>query len=448
MLFSKLTVPSQPIIFFFVISVFLPYIGFSFLPSDLQPLYLILSLLIIIKSGVKSLSLNKAFWPLYLITLLGAMLTIFKSIMAIRGDLDIFPGYPPLSSLTRLLVAYLSPILVCQATYLISDYLQFNKILVNRIFHSFIFVIFFGYLLNILGMSDIIQIFVNRAIYTGGESVRGLTSFFSEQANIVEQCAAMLCFLNIYGYCTRKSFFLLLASALPSASGQLFMTIILAFLVFIFALLVRLHKTTLVLFGFISICLATIFSLKSQVSSLIDNLVLFGVPSRGLLLVRDLFFSPQLALAFTVLADDAIIVKISGLTGAAAVLLAQPFNIDPGSYMTPSLMSSIHSAHYQIEHLIFGSSTYVGFDRPYGPLGSIVIDFGVLGLLMVLPCIAQLVKLSFLNRKNIYYFVSVLFVIYFLLLRMPLSHPVPWFLYASVISLSSYNKKTPQLLEP
>ncbi len=239
----------------------------------------------------------------------------------------------------------------------------------------------------------------------------------------------------LYDACTRKRLYILLVTVLPSASGQLFVTFFSSILFLVFGLLVQARKSMLLLLSLVVSLLTTLLSVKEYINLAIGYLIDIGLPSRGLLIVSRLLQDPQMAAS--VLGTDSIIVKVSGLTGAIAVLVAKPFNLEPGSYTSPAFVNSISDVHHQIEHFVFSNPNYVGFDRPYGPIGSIVIDFGIVGLLCVIPCMAQLIRLGLLNRGNIYYLVSVFFILQLLILRMPLAHPAPWFLYASAISLSS-----------
>ena len=190
----------------------MPYIGVSVLPSDTQPIAFVIATfgvgLLLVGSRLRLAYLTL---PLLVMALLATVSLILRA-----GSDDV--GY---IWLARSYYGYAS------APVIVMFFLYYLRVLrqeeIARAIDVALAVVFVGFLLNALGLSWIIQGFVNRAVFPGFVvGARGLASFFAEQSNISEQMAMFFFCYLLTGQVTKRRVAAIVTASVFSAAGQMF----------------------------------------------------------------------------------------------------------------------------------------------------------------------------------------------------------------------------------
>ena len=366
----------------------------------------------------------------------------------ILNFLNLYPAEKDIILLIRAFWGYMTPFIIFLGCY--KAFSLGGLKMVNTAIGFIIGLIYFGFLLNLLGATEIIQFFVNRGIYEGADNIvadsaRGLTSFFPEQSRISEQCGLLLVTLFILNFLDTKKFLLLLIATLLSAAGQMF--VIFGELVIAFVVAMLLHVVfrkkffeillASILIFFISILIFFIFKYPESLISYIDILVDFGVPSRGIEAVKILLLYGTHGFA----EDSGLIVKLSGVIASIASLASQPINFELGStFNNEGLKYTIGETHFYIENLIFGNTEMVFFDFVYSAFGTVIIDFGILGAFIVF-CFYILIffQVNIANKSAERFSLNfgLIFLLFMSFIKIPLANPTLWFLAALIVFKAS-----------
>ncbi|MCF8430203.1 MAG: hypothetical protein K9G64_08735 [Bacteroidia bacterium] len=315
---------------------------------------------------------------------------------------------------------------------------------IPKILYVVIFFTFFGYLLNILGLSSLISPFVNRAIFEGDfgklDKARGLVGFYPEQSRIPEQLGFIYFTLLLINRSNNKLLVILLLAGLLSFAGQFFFTIGIIFTAIFISFFLNTFITNsvklkhLFIFFFIFILITTLYTyLPNLINILITE---FHFPSRGLDAVR--IFLLEGSTGFS--GDAGLITKLTGIMAALATLISNPFNFEFGSIFSNQLELNIGSTYFKIQNSFFGNIRSVFFDRVFSAFGLVIIDFGIIGLLAIIMYFRVLFQ-TIINKKiNILMFLIALF--YFLIsvfIKIPLANPTLWVIPTLIYFLTVEN---------
>ncbi len=418
--------------FLFIFCCFQPYIGLSFLPSDTQPFATLFGIFLIFLLRSKYDLLPGP--AIFLLVILGfALVSILFSFFGLYEDKDLI-------LMIRSFWGYLTAPVIFIAFYRMLKVIDHKMI--TSILKLILLILFLGYILNIFYLSEIIQFFVNRAIYEDASGVadvaRGLTSFYPEQSRISEQLGIMFFALFLLDKLNLRIILILLFGAFLSFAGQFYVVLIeilIAYLISRFLISVSrsslselLRMFSFLFFGFI--IFLYIFLNPFVVSSITDFLIDLGLPSRGLEAVSTVLVYGTSGFS----SDEGLIVKLSGPIASLATLIENPLNFEMGTvFDNDQLRISISETHFLIERFIFGNDKLVFFDFVYSSLGTVIIDFGIYGLILSSFFLLFLSKNSLkasLESNEIKYLVCFFFLLFCFFIKIPLANPSLWALSA------------------
>jgi hypothetical protein len=295
-----------------------------------------------------------------------------------------------------------------------------------------------GILLNVLGLTSIIQIFVNRAIVEEVYVARGFSSFYPEQSRIPEQMSIIYFIYLIFNSLSKKRLVLLFLLAFLSFAGQFFVQIFLiSFSYFLVKFIIVLYRMKIKKYQLFlsSVLLILIINFNNLIDKIYNVFIFFGLPRRG---VEAIYEISKYGITY-LSQDKGFILKTSGFIAAISSLIVFPFNFELGSFSNESFRNSILDIHYVIQSSIYNNSFPSMEDRSGSPLGTWVIDFGVLGFLISLFFLFNLFFKSFKSflyqNISIYLWAS-FFLVFMLLIKLPLANPSIWGL-VSIIFIKS-----------
>ena len=396
--------------------ILLPYIGFIFLPSDIQPLAFF-SVLFLITIGLIKLTKVEIFGivitSLYITTVYLITISYYKNL--------------PILSLFRYIIPYLTPILI------FSYCRTFYKIDITKVLDFVLLFIYFGYMLNILGFTWLIQLFVNRSVFEGAD-VRGLTSFFPEQSTIATQLVFYLFLYYIYSSLNIYRFLFIVIALIFSLSGQTIINIFVLFFLYVLFLLVKFKKSHyLSLISILASFLIAFYYVDAKF------LVDLGLPSRGIYAISDLINYGFIYL----LKDDGIAYKLTGfLYGVSGIV---DLNYIPSIYKTQYIDKLNVDFLSHVFFNIIGKSYLIVPSNPYSIFGSLLFDHALIGLsLFILFLISYLYILSV---SNFQYRIIFSFLFFLFVFHSFIAQPTFWYvLFISYFKLVYYEKKSLNIL--
>ncbi len=402
----------------------MPYIGFSVLPSDVQPLAFIISvagvglLLLGVPSRVRHVPYLVV--PMCLMALLATVSLVLR---IAAGDVEYV-------WLVRSYYGYIG------APIILTFFVHYLRVLrskdLARVLDVALGVVFAGFVLNALGLTWIIQGVVNRAVFVGG-NVRGFTSFFAEQSYISTQMAFLFFCYLLVGQLTKLRLAALVTAAALSASGQVFVTlgqVVLAYVLMMGVAVIvrrRISVRGLTQLGLAAIGVAWFLSFSDVVA---QDMRLAGLPTRGINAVSDII---ELGPSY-IGQDPGVSYKLSGVLQAWATLVDNPLNFKLAAAVDPEFRETILRTYAWIS-LAFFDSTDLWFSRRVpSALGTWIVEFGVLGLLAAVSFIVMLVRRGVRadRTRTLPVLWAALFLVQGLFVLLPLANPSLWLLTALI----------------
>ena len=404
----------------------MPYVGFSVLPSDVQPLAFIVALagVGLLVLGVPS-RIRHVPWlvvPLCMMALLASVSLVLRIAAQDIGYVWLVRSY----------YGYIG------APVIFTFFVQYLRILgskdIARALDVALGVVFVGYVLNALGLTWIIQSVVNRAIFVGFVgNVRGFTSFFAEQSFISIQMAFLFFCYLLVGRLTKPRLVALVTAAALSAAGQVFVTlgeIVLAYVLAmgVVALLRRgIRVSWLTHLGFAAIVIAWFLSFHDVVA---QDASRAGFPTRGITAVSKIIETGPSYIG----QDRGVFYKIAGVLQAGATLVDNPLNFRLAATVDREFRETIRRTYAWASLALF-DSTHLSFSRRVSSaLGTWIIEFGVVGLLAAVSFIVMLVRRGMRadRRRALPVLWAVLFLVQVLIVMLPLANPSLWLLAALI----------------
>ena len=403
----------------------MPYIGFSVLPSDVQPLAFIISaagvglLLLGVPSRIRHVP--------YLVVPLCVMVLLATVSLVLRTAADDV-GYV---WLLRSYYGYIS------APIILTFFIQYLRILrskdLARVLDVALGVVFAGFALNALGLSWIIQAVVNRALFLAFANARGFTSFFPEPSYISIQMAFFFFSYLLVGRLTKLRLAALVTAAALSASGQVFVTfgqVVLAYVLMMgVAVLVRrsvsLRSLTRLVFAAIGV--AWFLSFSDVVA---EDMRLAGLPTRGINAVSDII---DLGPSY-IGQDPGVFFKLSGVLQAGATLVDNPLNFRLAATVDPEFRETIRRTYAWFSLAVFDSTSLSYSPRVSSALGTWIVEFGVLGLLAAVSFSVMLVRRGVRadRTRALHVLWAALFLVQVLFVMSPLANPSLWLIAALI----------------
>lgn len=362
----KSTIHFRQLSSIFFLSCMFPNIGPAFiLPIDNQITPPFIALLLFgfsLARHSQPLSLHRSAYPILFGLLIAILLSFFALYLPCPGEL---------SERFRSFITYILIFVV----FTVSTFIPFTLDHLSRLLKFCIFFFLLGCVFNLAHVNT--SFMVNRNIFFAS-GVRGLPSFFSEQS-YVPAALSMMAILNLLTSSSVSRSLAIFSLSFLSGAGQILLCLaIYALTSFIF--------TPLVLLAFLKINLHLVKNLFARLSFLFISLIsIFLVlltstipfTARISLLLRDVISARSLLIL-----DSSASYKVSGLYFALQTPLLHPFDICPNKSLVlrehyPSLLSSWNSF----------SSTFFSFSgygsRPYSILGTIPVDFGIWGWIIL-----------------------------------------------------------------
>lgn len=408
----------------------MPYIGYGGLPSDVQPFAMAFALLAMAflvvqrKPMVCSWALSGTFC-----VLLCALVSLIATLAIDEVSVD-----NKFIVLARALYGYLTPVVVfCYVSLVISSRLPANWV---AICDFIIGITLLGFLMNIIGLTEIIQIFVSRAGFEGGlGGNRGLTSFYPEQSRVSVQAVYLAIIYLWQGRLNALRISLLLLCGLLSFAGQFFINIIVLIIAICMVSIVRTLKSgTLKLWilgaqVFGVVVASTILYIATNHA---EYLISLGLPSRGINAIANISESGINYIG----SDHGLLFKISGLIQGIAILIIDPFRFQISTSAYFIYDENLFNLYREILISWISAEYYPTPIKSFSVFGSYVSDFGVLGLCVIGLIIYK--PISILLRdddERIYSFISfsLVMMFYLLLVRSNTSDPTFWVCWAILI---------------
>lgn len=409
-----LTLTNYPIFF-----VLMPYIGISILPSDVQPFALFFSAFALLISS-KKIEFDRFFFILTLI--------LFCAIAAFL--VSFYDSQSDLMYNARSLFGYLSAPIIYLYFY---NYLKGNGFdALVKLLDLAVAVVFAGFVLNLIGLSSIIQVFVNRSVFDEGTLVaRGLTSFFPEQSRVPTQAVffAML-YLLADRLDWRRACILFIMGAL-SASGQFFINVTVFALGVVLAIFCASLRSGRLRLGHCvyaagggMVLLGMVIAARDYHHSLIE----MGLPQRGIVAFHQITTSGLRSFS-----DDlGFLFKISGPLQGISAIVADPISFRLGGSFYFYQDQAVLSQYINYLYGIFNTNLLPLPMRSYSIFGSWWTDFRLLGLIFSAVFLWMIVRAVLLVGSRSAFIV--LFVMVFLLVfRSNTSDPTPWAVIAALI---------------
>jgi hypothetical protein len=406
------------------IFILLPYIGISILPSDTQPFAVLFSLLSLVALDIMTSKtlLPKWIFPILVMSML--------AIIAFLLSLFINDEISFLNSI-RALYGYLTPLIISLFVY---RYLKVYKDSnISKYADIVLIITFFGFLLNVLGLTEIIQIFVNRSIEGGLiETSRGLTSFYPEQSRISEQMGILLFIYILENKLTKKRIFALFTAGFLSFAGQFYIVILQIIISYTLAKIVTIKSLKSFILkryviGFFSSLL--IISILINIEDFAFLLINLGFPSRGTTAFLNLLDSGINGLS----SDRGALIKSSGVIFMLTSIVERPFSFEIFSIVT-DFDSSYFDTFMKIQTFIFQNNSIAYGERVYSALGTWVVNFGLIGLIATISLIFKMYSpfRKIIEPKNFSIIFAIIFLSIILFLKIPLANPTIWLLYVLI----------------
>lgn len=398
-------------------TILLPYIGIGIMPSDIQPFAVIFSFISIIITTSSNKNIKTSIYQIPFIIL--SLISIVYCLAYIMiGEHDII-------DVTRSLFSYVTPVIISLYTY--NNYNKIKNKIIN-VCDIVMFITIIGYILNILGLTNIIQLFVSRSVFIDiTESARGLTSFYPEQSRISEQMTFIFMLYVMYNALNKYRIITIIIISILSFAGQLFVQVGIILIAYSMILLIRaikynkIKKTYIGILGIVILILINITNIKNIA---IEN----RLPTRGIIALESFMHNGTKAFAN----DDGIIIKSSGFFYAISSLVEYPFNFKFLSKSDDGMEYAINERVFKIQNTVFNNERPYVSERVNSALGIYIVDYGIFGLLMAIIIIYYLIK-SVLDKKDKKYLWAALVLIIMLFIKLPLTNPSLWFLYSIII---------------
>ncbi|PTB86713.1 hypothetical protein C9939_03360, partial [Pseudidiomarina aestuarii] len=308
----------------FLFFTLMPYIGIGYLPSDVQPIAIILAAIIV------SLELIKSNFKLSSIGLILFIPIILATVSILLYLFDVYQVELGFIKIVRVIAAYSTPFLIVSASLILLMRISFEKI--KKTLDVILVITCFGFFINFLGLTEVIQLFVSRAIFDSDLSARGFTSFYPEPSRISEQMALYLCVYLSIGALTLKRLFLISVISLMSFSGQFFVMFSIVLLSFIFSLLfsvewLRYKSSAWNMAKFFVPSVLSIILLVQFSDEVLSHLIELGIPVRGASAVLAIVNEGSRALSN----DYGAIIKLSGVVYSLSTIASAPMNFQVSS---------------------------------------------------------------------------------------------------------------------
>ena len=426
--------------FVFYLSIFLPYIGITLIPSDTQPFAVLIGLLIILNNlySTKIIKINL----ITLLTLIVALTAILSGLLQLY--IPQYLGEKEPIYIIRGLWAYITAPIIIHAVVIVEK----SKLRPDlyKLFYWFAVIISVGFLLNILGLESIIQLFVKRADFAKSlVEGRGLVGFFSEQSKVSEQIGFFYVLLLANGLASFWVTLLSFTLGLLSFAGQFFVVVTQVFLAAISPIFIRFINLRFNKLSFIYVGIITLFFLLfNQLLSSIEYLSNFNfIPSRGLDAIQVI-----LDIGLDGLSNDVgFLAKLSGLFLLTARLLYDPLTLELGYVSNVDIINfEMFTLLENIKNTFFPSSTRTIWYDPghvFSAFGNWVVDFGILGFIYILIFLFFVLRHVALadrsQRKGLYILTT--FTVICSFLKIQLALPTLWASYGFIISGLRVNKK-------
>jgi len=388
-------------VLFFIL---LPYIGIAALPSDIQPFAVLFSIFYLFISRA-SFTKNE---------IMMIMLIVFSLILAIFNTAVLYElSYV---NIFRYSFGYITPIVI----YAYIKNVNFSRDQIRKTLDFVLVIIAIGYIINYLGLTYLIQPFVNRAIYDA-DGVRGFTSFFPEQSTVASQLFFYAFIYYIFNSLNRYRLLIIIFFALLSLSGQTFINLLAFFIcISIYYLIIKLRIKS-----FLYIATFLFFINNIDLIS-IGNAM--NLPMRGLLVIND-FYNQGLQF---LLVDKGIVYKLSGLIYGIAGIF--DLNFIPSIYKTHYLdMLNTPYLEYICYELLNLNSLVVPHN-PYSIFGSISYDFGLYGLLILIFFFFYAIYI--INRGGVKssHILILFFMLFLFFVHSFIAQPTFWFIIFLILA--------------
>lgn len=401
----------------------MPNIGFVFFPSDTQPLAFIFSLLgcigLIKKKGI---SVPTIVLPFLLMGFIATISAIISLLTTAHSIIDLLRYY----------YSYISiPIIL---TYLIYKIPKVKSEVVINVADFALLVAFIGIILQFIGMSWLVDMFVNRAIYVDiVQSNRGFTSFFSEQSRVpIHMAVIFFVFLLKKALNIRRLLLILIISTL-SFSGQYAVVVaqislsILVTLVIYMMWTMKVNKSKF-LYSFTVIF--TLIYLIILYENIIELLIYMNLPVHGFNRVLNIIEYG----GHYISTDYGVTLKISGILHAISSIFDSPFLLSIGAAGLDIFPESIRQTYSVLSEFITGDTRLVYPTRPYTAFGVWMIDFGIIGLIIFIIVHLITIKKIFKQRFKVNWKVLFIYTYWTMasLLKITLSDPSNWVLLSLI----------------
>jgi len=389
-----------------IISCFKPIIG---TPTDNQLLSPLLGIILLSFSFISNrrINVNKYSAIVSSIFLIGSILCIISIPFCVNDNLRI---------IRHSITYFLGAIIIISSGNLLNE-----KNIIKGC-HLVLIITYIGFFLQKFSPS-LFNLFVFRGIYHTGNS-RGLTSFFSEGGYTV---TSMFAVFIIYYVVQKRLYFvnilLPLIAILITGAGQVNKTFgefifysIISYLILNFLKIIKSQKLgifryikmyRLIFIIFLATFIYTLIFFSSDILENIEGYLTvqkFGFGTRYI----DLFFNLldagtdlKYLIATT---DDNLVFKVAGYILTPVIISIAPFNLCPMKLWSMNYydqFNNISQAYINNQLLIFG--VYQFPDAPFFSIASLIIDFGLIGLISILLIIAlifrKLEKIDDLKNK-------------------------------------------------
>jgi hypothetical protein len=401
----------------------MPYIGIGALPSDTQPVAFILAAV-----GTGLLLAQSRGRLAYLVLPLLVMAFLATVSFVLRGAFDDV-GYV---WLIRSYYGYVS------APVIVVFFLHYLPFLRNddiaRVIDVALVVTFAGFLLNVLGLTWIVQTVVNRALFSGAAlGARGLPGFFAEPSRVSEQMAiCFFCYL-LTGGVTRVRVVALVGAAILAAAGQMF--VVLAHIILAYgvasAILVLVRQgvsvrvaTRLALAG---VVIAAFVSFHQVIAV---DLIRMGFPTRGITAMSRIVGDGRTYIG----RDSGMMDKLAGVLQAGATVIDRPGTFKLAATADDEFPDTVRRTYGRLVQYLFDSQLLRFSRRPSTALGLWVLEFGVLGLTGALFYVGLLLWRAVRAPADVQLpaLWTALFLVQVLFIKLALANPSLWLLSALV----------------
>lgn len=384
--------------------ILLPYVGIAALPSDIQPFAVLFSVFYLLISR-STFSKNE---------IMVIMLVILSLILAILNTAIFYEL--SFINIFRYSFGYITPIVI----YAYVKNNNFTHDQIKKTLDYILAILMIGYIVNYMGLTYLIQPFVNRAIYDA-EGVRGFTSFFPEQSIVATQLFFYAFIYYIFNCLNRFRLLIIIFFALLSLSGQTFINLI------AFSLCLGIYYS-IVKFRIKYFFYLTIFIVFIVNVDLISIGNYLNLPMRGLVVITDFY---DQGLQF-LLIDQGIVYKLSGLIYGVAGIF--DLNLIPSIYKTHYLEMLNTSYLEFICYELLNLNSVVVPHNPYSIFGSISYDFGLYGLLVLLSLFFYTLSDLYLAGIKTSFIIILFFMLFLFFVHSFIAQPTFWFIVFLILA--------------